>query len=84
MLNRNAFEFSVNKVFKQVVSYCKNVDRPGQPGTWISDEIVDAYDRLHQMGYAHSAEVWQNGKLVGGLYGVRLGKVFLEKACLAW
>jgi len=80
LLNRNAFEFSVNKVFKQVVSYCKNVDRPGQPGTWISDEIVDAYDRLHQMGYAHSAEVWQNGKLVGGLYGVRLGKVFFGES----
>jgi leucyl/phenylalanyl-tRNA--protein transferase len=80
LLNRNAFEFSVNKVFKQVVSYCKNVDRPGQPGTWISDEIVDAYDRLHQLGYAHSAEVWQNGKLVGGLYGVRLGKVFFGES----
>lgn len=80
LLNRNAFDFTVNKVFKQVVSHCKNVDRPGQPGTWISDEIVEAYDRLHQLGYAHSAEVWKNGELVGGLYGVRLGKVFFGES----
>ncbi|MGE9310595.1 leucyl/phenylalanyl-tRNA--protein transferase [Niabella sp. CJ426] len=80
LLNRNAFEFTVNKAFKEVISHCKNVDRPGQPGTWIGDEIVDAYCRLHQLGYAHSAEVWQNGRLVGGLYGIRLGKVFFGES----
>jgi leucyl/phenylalanyl-tRNA--protein transferase len=80
LLNRNAFEFTVNKAFKEVISHCKNVDRPGQPGTWIGDEIVDAYCRLHQLGYAHSAEVWQNGRLAGGLYGIRLGKVFFGES----
>lgn len=80
LLNRNAFEFTTNTAFKQVISHCKNVDRPGQPGTWIGDEIVGAYYRLHQLGYAHSAEVWQSGDLVGGLYGIRLGKVFFGES----
>ncbi len=80
LLNRNAFEFTVNKAFKEVISYCKNVDRPGQPGTWIGDEMVEAYYQLHQSGYAHSAEVWQDGNLVGGLYGIRLGKVFFGES----
>ncbi|WP_114793016.1 leucyl/phenylalanyl-tRNA--protein transferase [Niabella yanshanensis] len=80
LLNRNAFEFTVNKAFKEVISHCKNVDRPGQPGTWIGDEIVEAYCRLHQLGYAHSAEVWQDGNLAGGLYGIRLGKVFFGES----
>lgn len=80
LLNRNAFEFTVNKAFKEVISHCKNVDRPGQPGTWIGDEMVEAYYQLHQSGYAHSAEVWQDGNLVGGLYGIRLGKVFFGES----
>lgn len=80
LLNRNAFEFTVNKAFRQVILHCKNVERPDQPGTWIGDEIVEAYYRLHQQGYAHSAEVWQNGQLVGGLYGIRLGKVFFGES----
>lgn len=80
LLNRNAFEFTVNKSFKEVISHCKNVDRPGQPGTWIGEDIVAAYYGLHQLGYAHSAEVWQDGNLVGGLYGIRLGKVFFGES----
>lgn len=80
LLNRDAFEFTVNKAFKEVISHCKNVERPGQPGTWIGEEIVDAYCRLHQLGHAHSAEVWQDDNLVGGLYGIRLGKVFFGES----
>ncbi len=80
LLNRNAFEFTINKAFKEVISHCKNVDRPGQPGTWIGEDIVAAYYGLHQLGYAHSAEVWQDGNLVGGLYGIRLGKVFFGES----
>jgi leucyl/phenylalanyl-tRNA--protein transferase len=52
------------------------VYRPGQGGTWISEEMKTAYINLHQLGYAHSAEAWQGGELVGGLYGIRLGKLF--------
>ncbi|MFT4092674.1 MAG: leucyl/phenylalanyl-tRNA--protein transferase [Niabella sp.] len=80
LLNRNAFEFTINKAFPEVIAHCKNVPRPGQPGTWISDEIIEAYTKLHQMGFAHSAEVWKDNRLVGGLYGIRLGKVFFGES----
>lgn len=80
LLNRDAFEFTVNKDFNGVITHCKNVPRAGQDGTWISHGIIAAYNRLHKLGYAHSAEVWQNGELAGGLYGIRLGKVFFGES----
>lgn len=76
LLKRNEFEFTVNKAFRDVIHHCKKVPRAGQQGTWITDEVERAYITLHKLGYAHSAEVWKNDALVGGLYGVRLGKVF--------
>lgn len=80
LLNRNAFEFTTNKAFKSVMEHCKKVPRSGQDGTWINENIIDAYMRLHESGYAHSAEVWQNGELVGGLYGIKLGKMFFGES----
>lgn len=80
LLNRQAFEFTINKSFTEVIHYCKNSYRPGQDGTWITDEVEKAYTRLHLLGYAHSAEVWKNGELVGGLYGIRLGRVFFGES----
>jgi len=80
LLRRKAFEFTVNKAFPEVINSCKTISRRGQEGTWITDEIKEAYTRLHYQGYAHSAEVWQNGELVGGLYGVRLGKMFFGES----
>ncbi len=80
LLRKNAFVFTVNKAFVQVIHHCKKIQRPGQEGTWITDEVEKAYTRLHELGYAHSAEVWQNGKLAGGLYGIRLGKVFFGES----
>jgi leucyl/phenylalanyl-tRNA---protein transferase len=80
LLRKNAFTFTVNKAFAEVISNCKTISRRGQDGTWITDEIKEAYIRLHQLGYAHSAEVWLNDELVGGLYGVRLGKVFFGES----
>lgn len=78
---RNAgFEFRVNTAFSRVVAGCRQVDRPGQDGTWISDDIVEAYTVLHNMGHAHSAEAWYRGELVGGLYGVWLGRVFFGES----
>ena len=59
-----------------MISQCKAITRRGQDGTWITEEMRNAYNDLHFAGYAHSAEVRLNGELVGGLYGVRLGKVF--------
>lgn len=80
LLKRNAFEFTVNKAFAQVIHHCKNTERAGQDGTWITDEVEAAYNNLHTLGYAHSAEAWQDGVLVGGLYGIRLGKVFFGES----
>ena len=59
-----------------MISQCKSISRRGQEGTWITEEMRNAYNDLHFAGYAHSAEVWLNGELVGGLYGIRLGKIF--------
>ena len=80
LLKRNEFEFTVNKAFKQVIHYCKKIARPGQQGTWITDEVEKAFIDMHELGHAHSAEVWKNGELAGGLYGVRLGKVFFGES----
>ncbi len=80
LLNRNEFEFTINKAFAQVIHHCKKTKRPGQDGTWITDEVEKAYCKLHELGYAHSAEVWKEGELVGGLYGIKLGKVFFGES----
>ncbi|HZE86525.1 MAG TPA: leucyl/phenylalanyl-tRNA--protein transferase [Puia sp.] len=80
LIRRDHFEFTVNKAFKDVISSCKAISRRGQEGTWITDEVKLAYIRLHGEGYAHSAETWQNGELVGGLYGIRMGKVFFGES----
>ncbi len=80
LLNRNEFEFSINKSFTQVIHHCKKIKRPGQHGTWITDEVEEAYCKLHELGYSHSAEVWKNGQLAGGLYGIKLGKVFFGES----
>lgn len=80
LLNRNAFKFTVDQAFKDVIEHCKKAIRPGQDGTWINENIVDAYVQLYKMGYAHSAEVWQNDELVGGLYGIKIGKIFFGES----
>lgn len=80
LLKRNEFDFTVNKAFKQVIQNCKETKRPGQEGTWITDEVEKAYCNLHELGFAHSAEVWKDDELVGGLYGIRLGKVFFGES----
>ncbi|HMU46152.1 MAG TPA: leucyl/phenylalanyl-tRNA--protein transferase [Chitinophagaceae bacterium] len=74
------FTFTVNKDFKSVIHHCKEIKRPGQMGTWITPEVEKAYCSMHDLGYAHSAEVWKDGKLVGGLYGIKLGKVFFGES----
>jgi len=76
LLKKQAFEFSVNTDFDGVISQCKAISRRGQNGTWITEEMRNAYNDLHRAGYAHSAEVRLKGELVGGLYGIRLGKMF--------
>ena len=79
-IEKNEFSFTINKSFRDVIHHCKEIKRPGQQGTWITDEVERAYLRLHEAGYAQSAEVWKNGELAGGLYGVRIGKIFFGES----
>jgi leucyl/phenylalanyl-tRNA--protein transferase len=76
VLKKNTFQFATNTAFEQVITSCKKIARKGQDSTWITDEVRLAYIDLFEKGYAVSAEAWQNGELVGGLYGVRLRNIF--------
>lgn len=80
LLKKEEFEFTTNKAFAEVIHHCKAIRRPGQQGTWITPEVEKAYCKMHELGFAHSAEVWLNGKLAGGLYGIKLGKVFFGES----
>lgn len=77
---RGEFTFTVNTAFTEVIRQCGTVPRTGQLGTWITEEMIQAYTCLHQMGYAHSLEAWQDERLVAGLYGVGLGRVFFGES----
>jgi leucyl/phenylalanyl-tRNA--protein transferase len=72
LLNKKVFEVTYNTCFERVITSCANQKRKGQRGTWITQEMLDAYCKLHELGYAKSVEVWKDKKLVGGLYGVDL------------
>lgn len=76
ILNRNSFSVTFNQNFRDVISYCQKVKRDGQNGTWITNDMIEAYCKLNELGIAKSVEVWLNDKLVGGLYGIDLGHVF--------
>lgn len=76
VLRKNPFTFTLDLAFEQVIQHCAEVYREDQGGTWITQEMIEAYVELHKHGYAHSAEIWSDGRLVGGLYGVSLGKIF--------
>ncbi len=74
------FEVRMNTAFIDVITHCQKINRPGQSGTWIGDDMLRAYCELHDSGYAHSYEVYEKDKLVGGLYGVALGQVFFGES----
>ncbi|MBN8567586.1 MAG: leucyl/phenylalanyl-tRNA--protein transferase [Flavobacteriales bacterium] len=76
IINRNIFKVTFDTVFEEVITNCQSIKRRGQKGTWITDSMLEAYLKLNQLGIAKSVEVWQDNQLVGGLYGVDLGKVF--------
>jgi len=80
LAKKNAFDFRVDTAFSEVITNCKTVARRGQESTWITDEVRAAYIRLHKAGYAHSAEAWRDGQLVGGLYGIRMGRAFFGES----
>lgn len=79
-LNGSKFRISYDQAFREVMSQCQQIARPGQNGTWITEEMLDAYCSLHQQGFAHSVEVWEGEKLVGGLYGISLGSCFFGES----
>ena len=76
VLRDEVFTFTENKCFRKVIEECKNTFRKDQDGTWLSDELVNSIVKLHEAGIAKSIEVWQNEDLVGGFYGIQIGKVF--------
>ncbi len=82
-LRRGRFKVTLDTAFDQVIRACSEVPRPGQSGTWITRDMVRAYRRLHELGYAHSVEAWQDGELAGGLYGVSLGGGFFGESMFA-
>lgn len=80
LLKRNVFRFTTNQAFEKVIENCKSVKREGQESTWITPDMKRAYIRLHELGLAYSAEAWEGDELVGGLYGIRMGKAFFGES----
>jgi leucyl/phenylalanyl-tRNA---protein transferase len=80
LLRKDVFDFRVNTAFDQVIDACSSVPREGQDGTWITQEMKFVYTELHRGGYAHSAETWLDNQLVGGVYGVLIGRVFFGES----
>lgn len=74
--NQEKYRVSFDKEFNRVIRSCKNVYRKGEIGSWIDEDFISAYSDLHKKGYAHSVEVWEGEELVGGLYGIAIGKIF--------
>ena len=82
-MRRGAYGVTLDTAFRDVVEACASTARPGQEGTWITREMISAYETLHRLGYAHSVEAWDGGTLVGGLYGVSLGSAFFGESMFA-
>lgn len=76
-------DVTLDQCFFDVMRACAEIDRKDQDGTWITDDMLLAYEQLHQTGHAHSVEVWLDGELVGGLYGVAIGKMFFGESMFA-
>jgi leucyl/phenylalanyl-tRNA--protein transferase len=80
---RREFDVRVDTAFAAVIDACARAPRKGQEGTWITADMIRAYVRMHELGYAHSVEAWRGGELVGGLYGLALGGVFFGESMFA-
>lgn len=83
IMRDEVFTFTENKCFREVIEECKDTFRKDQDGTWLSDELVNSIVKLHEAGIAKSIEVWQNGELVGGFYGIQIGKIFCGESMFA-
>ena len=80
VLRNKGFEVKFDHNFKSVIDMCGDIPRPNQEGTWLTKEMKEAYIELHDIGFAHSVETYYNGELVGGLYGIAMGKVFFGES----
>ncbi|SMF31494.1 leucyl/phenylalanyl-tRNA--protein transferase [Alteromonadaceae bacterium Bs31] len=80
LLRKQPFKITVDQNFETVMRHCGTIPRKEQDGSWITEEMVDAYKNLHDLGVAHSVEVWQHDELVGGLYGLALGRVYFGES----
>lgn len=83
VIRSGRFRITFDRAFADVITACGKVSRMGQDGTWITDDMKAGYVALHELGFAHSVEAWQDGKLVGGLYGVSLGNMFFGESMFA-
>ncbi len=83
VINKKKFTVIFDRDYTTVMKRCGSVSRAGQEGTWIMPEMIEAYTTLHQLGYAHSVEVWEGDQLVGGLYGIALGRIFFGESMFA-
>lgn len=83
ILKNETFTITENQNFREVIRNCREVTRKGQDGTWLSDELMESFIRLHEYGFAKSIEVWQDDRLVGGFYGLQVGKVFCGESMFA-
>lgn len=83
ILDRHVFTFTENQNFREVIKSCQEISRKGQSGTWLSDELMESFIQLHEYGLAKSIEVWQDGELVGGFYGLQIGNVFCGESMFA-
>ena len=83
IMRDEVFTFTENTCFREVIEECKNTFRKDQDGTWLSDELVDSIVKLHEAGIAKSIEVWQKEQLVGGFYGIQIGKIFCGESMFA-
>lgn len=80
---KQPFEIRMDTAFADVIRACSEIPRPGQRGTWIGPDMIEAYVRLHELGFAHSIEAWRGERLVGGLYGLSLGRIFFGESMFA-
>ncbi len=83
VFNQNKFRYTLDTCFNEVIRACALVSRTGQDGSWISEPFIEGYTELHRQGLAHSVEVWHDENLVGGLYGLALGRIFFGESMFA-
>ena len=83
VIDKDIFEIRFDTSFTQVMNECKNINRENQKGTWIQDDLIEAYTKIHEMGFAHSFEAYYNDELVGGGYGINVGNIFCGESMFA-